>query len=86
MDVNYVYCPTCEKSVKLKRKNFDHMYHEILCFLVLTGIGIIIYLILKYIKKKNTCPNCESVFDLNNPHSHSSPDPTSTEITAYKSA
>lgn len=62
-----VYCPTCEKEVELGRKNFDHQYHEILCFLVILtlGLGFIIYFILKYSKKPNTCPNCESVFDLN---------------------
>jgi hypothetical protein len=63
-----IYCPTCEKEVELRRKNFDHQYHEILCFLVILtlGLGFIIYFILKYSKKPNTCPNCESVFDLNN--------------------
>ncbi len=58
------YCETCEHKVVLRRKNFDHMYHEVLCFLIFTGIGFLIYLILKYSKKKNTCPNCESIFDL----------------------
>lgn len=54
--------------VTLRRKNFDHVYHEILCFLVILtlGMGFIIYLILRYSKKPNTCPNCESVFDLDN--------------------
>ncbi|MFX0038984.1 MAG: LITAF-like zinc ribbon domain-containing protein [Promethearchaeota archaeon] len=63
-----VYCPTCEMVVTLRRKNFDHVYHEILCFLVILtlGMGFIIYLILRYSKKPNTCPNCESVFDLDN--------------------
>jgi hypothetical protein len=63
-----VYCPTCEKEVVLRRKNFDHVYHEVLCFMVILtlGLGFIIYFILKYSKKPNTCPNCESVFDLGN--------------------
>ncbi|UCC20550.1 MAG: LITAF-like zinc ribbon domain-containing protein [Promethearchaeota archaeon] len=63
-----VYCPTCEEIVTLRRKNFDHVYHEILCFMVILtlGLGFIIYFILKYSKKPNTCPNCESIFDLNN--------------------
>ncbi|MFX0021351.1 MAG: LITAF-like zinc ribbon domain-containing protein [Candidatus Hermodarchaeota archaeon] len=63
-----VYCPTCEEIVELRRKNFDHQYHEILLFLVLLtlGLGFFVYLILKYSKKPNTCPNCESIFDLNN--------------------
>lgn len=63
-----VYCPTCEQIVELRRKNFDHQYHEILCFTVILtlGLGFFIYLILKYSKKPNTCPNCESVFDLKN--------------------
>ncbi|MFX1417384.1 MAG: LITAF-like zinc ribbon domain-containing protein [Promethearchaeota archaeon] len=63
-----VYCPTCEEIVVLRRKNFDHAYHEILCFMVILtlGLGFIIYIMLKYSKKPNTCPNCESVFDLNN--------------------
>jgi len=66
--VHKVYCPTCEEIVTLRRKNFDHVYHEILCFMVILtlGLGFIIYFILKYSKKPNTCPNCESVFDLNN--------------------
>jgi len=34
--------------------------------MVLTGIGFIIYLILRFLKNKNTCPNCESEFDLTN--------------------
>ena len=61
-----VYCPTCEREVVLRRKNFDHVYHEVLCFMVFLtlGLGFIIYFILKYSKKPNTCPNCESVFDL----------------------
>ena len=63
-----VYCPTCEREVELRRKNFAHQYHEILCFSVILtlGLGFIIYFILKYSKKPNTCPNCESVFDLKN--------------------
>ncbi|MFX0083124.1 MAG: hypothetical protein ACFE94_15360 [Candidatus Hodarchaeota archaeon] len=28
------------------------------------GLGFIIYFILKYSKKPNTCPNCEAEFDL----------------------
>ncbi|MFX1503540.1 MAG: LITAF-like zinc ribbon domain-containing protein [Promethearchaeota archaeon] len=61
-----VYCPTCEEIVELRRKNFSHQYHELLCFMVLLtlGLGFFIYYILKYSKKPNTCPNCESVFDL----------------------
>ncbi|MHA1292880.1 MAG: hypothetical protein ACTSQJ_09460 [Promethearchaeota archaeon] len=59
-----VYCETCEREVILRRKNFDHIYHEIICFMVLTVILIPLYLILKYARKKNTCPNCESKFDL----------------------
>ncbi len=63
-----VYCPTCEQEVVLRRKNFDHIYHEVLLFLVILtlGLGFIIYLILKYSKKPNTCPNCETAFDLDN--------------------
>ncbi|MFW9998943.1 MAG: LITAF-like zinc ribbon domain-containing protein [Candidatus Hodarchaeota archaeon] len=63
-----VYCPTCERVVELRRKNFAHQYHEILCFTVILtlGLGLIIYFILKYSKKPNTCPNCESIFDLKN--------------------
>ena len=61
-----VYCPTCEQEVILRRKNFEHMYHEILCFLVImtVGLGFFVYLILKYSKKKDRCPNCETQFDL----------------------
>jgi hypothetical protein len=63
-----VYCSTCEENVELRRKNFDHAYHELLCFLVLgtAGLGFFIYLILKYSKKKNRCPNCETIYDLDN--------------------
>ena len=65
---NTVYCPTCEQNVMLRRKNFDHTYHEILCFSVILtmGLGYILYLILKYSKPKDRCPNCEALFDLNN--------------------
>ena len=63
-----VYCPTCEHNVVLRRKNFEHRYHELLCFAVIltAGIGFILYLILKYSKPENTCPNCEAQFDLDN--------------------
>jgi len=63
-----VYCPTCEQEVILGRKNFEHRWHEILCFLVIltAGIGFFLYLILKYSKPENTCPNCEREFDLQN--------------------
>ncbi|MBY9015790.1 MAG: LITAF-like zinc ribbon domain-containing protein [Candidatus Lokiarchaeota archaeon] len=63
-----VFCPTCEQNVVLRRKNFEHIYHEILCFSVIltAGLGFILYLILKYSKKKDRCPNCEAKFDLNN--------------------
>ncbi len=61
-----VYCPTCEREVNLRRKNFDPVYHEVLCFMVILtlGLGFLVFFILKYSKKPNTCPNCESVFDL----------------------
>ncbi len=61
-----VYCPTCENFVVPTRKNFDHIYHEILCFMIFLtlGLGIFIYLILKYRKKKNRCPNCERILEL----------------------
>ncbi|MHA2289954.1 MAG: LITAF-like zinc ribbon domain-containing protein, partial [Promethearchaeota archaeon] len=63
-----VYCPTCEQEVVLRRKNFEHIYHEVLCFLVIltVGMGFFLYLILKYSKKKDRCPNCEMQFDLQN--------------------
>ncbi|MBY9020714.1 MAG: hypothetical protein KGD67_06640 [Candidatus Lokiarchaeota archaeon] len=63
-----VFCSTCEQNVILGRKNFAHIYHEILCFSVILtmGLGFILYLILKYSKAKDTCPNCEAQFDLNN--------------------
>jgi hypothetical protein len=63
-----VYCPVCERDVTLHRKNFDHIYHEVLCFMVMLtcGFGFFIYLILKYSKKKDRCPNCEMRFNLNN--------------------
>ncbi|MHA2036816.1 MAG: LITAF-like zinc ribbon domain-containing protein [Promethearchaeota archaeon] len=61
-----VYCPTCEREVVLRRKNFEHQYHELLCFLVILtlGVGFIIYYLLKLSKKPNTCPNCETEFDM----------------------
>jgi hypothetical protein len=30
------------------------------------GLGFILYLILKYSKPKDRCPNCEAQFDLKN--------------------
>ncbi|MHA1471581.1 MAG: hypothetical protein ACTSQW_00620 [Promethearchaeota archaeon] len=65
---NTVYCATCEQKVELRRKNFEHIYHEVLCFSVIltAGLGFILYLILKYSKPKDSCPNCETQFDLNN--------------------
>jgi len=61
-----IFCPVCDRNIKLIRANFDHIYHELLCFLVILtlGIGLFFVLIVKYLKKKNTCPNCESIFDL----------------------
>ena len=59
-----VYCETCERNVILRRKTFDHVYHEILCFIVISLFLIPLYLFLKYRKKPNTCPNCETEFDL----------------------
>ena len=35
-----VYCPVCEADVELRRKNFEHIYHEVLCFLVTLTAGI----------------------------------------------
>ena len=70
-----VYCDTCEKFVELKRKSFDHMYHELLCIMFLTVILAPLYLIFKYFqlenkrihfKRKNCCPHCETKFDLKN--------------------
>ncbi|MFX1456312.1 MAG: LITAF-like zinc ribbon domain-containing protein [Promethearchaeota archaeon] len=63
-----VFCPTCEREVILRRKNFEHQYHELLCFMVILtmGLGFIIYYLLKISKKPNTCPNCETEFDLKN--------------------
>ena len=68
MGKKIVYCPTCEQKIVLRRKNFDHVYHEVLAFMVILtcGLGIFIYLILKYSKKKDRCPNCDSQFDLEN--------------------
>ncbi len=63
MTKRIVYCETCERDVELRRKNFDQQYHEILCLLIVLTIGIG-YWILKYSKKKNTCPYCETEFDL----------------------
>ncbi|MBD3255095.1 MAG: hypothetical protein GF383_08370 [Candidatus Lokiarchaeota archaeon] len=60
-----VYCDVCERNVTLKRKNFDHQYHEVIVLLIIFTLGIA-YLILKYTKKKNTCPHCEKEFDLDN--------------------
>ncbi|MFW9898341.1 MAG: hypothetical protein ACFFDO_03670 [Candidatus Thorarchaeota archaeon] len=61
-----IYCETCERFVELKRKSFNHRYHELLCIMFLTVFLIPLYFFLKYSKKKNTCPNCETIFDLNN--------------------
>jgi len=58
-----VYCETCEREVELRRKDFEQKYNEIMCFLTLFTFGLG-YIILKYIRKKDTCPYCESRFDL----------------------
>lgn len=64
-----IYCPTCERMVIPRRKNFDHKYHELIFFFIcLTmGLGYFIYLAIKYTKKKDTCPYCERTFDMDNP-------------------
>ncbi|MBD3197831.1 MAG: hypothetical protein GF317_22460 [Candidatus Lokiarchaeota archaeon] len=61
-----VYCSVCERYVKPSRKKIDHKYHELWAFFFFLtfGIGFIIYLIIKFRKKQNTCPFCESVLDL----------------------
>ncbi len=41
------------------------MYHEVLCLLTVATLGIG-YFILRFMKKKNTCPHCETEFDLEN--------------------
>ncbi|MFX1571300.1 MAG: hypothetical protein ACFFB0_00985 [Promethearchaeota archaeon] len=60
-----VYCDVCEREIVLHRKNFDHIYHEVLCFMVLLtlGFGFIIYFILRLFQPW-VCPNCEKQFDL----------------------
>jgi hypothetical protein len=60
-----VYCETCERNIVLRRKQFEHVYHEVLCLLTFMSFGLA-YVILKYMKKKDTCPNCQSKFDLKN--------------------
>lgn len=66
MEKKVVYCDVCEQEIVLSRKSFNHKYHEILFFMIVLtlGLGYFVYLILKYRKKKDTCPNCESKFDL----------------------
>ena len=61
----FVYCETCEANVSLRRKQFEHKYHEILCLLTIVTLGLA-YIILSLLKKRNTCPNCQSTFDLKN--------------------
>jgi hypothetical protein len=58
-----VYCETCQREVKLVRRHFKQKYNELICFLTLFTIGIG-YIILKYTRKKDTCPYCERRFDL----------------------
>ena len=60
-----IYCETCEREVELRRKDIEQKYNEIVCFLTLFTLGIG-YIILKYSRKKNTCPYCETKFDLKN--------------------
>ncbi|MFO8017134.1 MAG: hypothetical protein R6U96_00720 [Promethearchaeia archaeon] len=80
-----VYCDVCEDYVRLTRKKFDHIYHEVLVFLILTGIGAIVYLILKYSRSKNTCPNCEKEFNLDSLSDMGKREPHTGEI-IYKEA
>ncbi|MBN1214107.1 MAG: hypothetical protein JXA99_01570 [Candidatus Lokiarchaeota archaeon] len=63
-----VFCNTCERYVELKRKQIDQKYHELWFFFVFLtfGFGYLIFLIVKYRKRKNSCPYCEDIFDLNN--------------------
>lgn len=75
-----VYCNICENYVRLARKKFDHIYHEILVILILTGIGAILYLILKYIRPKNRCPHCERTFDVEALEDTGKRDPHTGEI------
>ncbi len=62
---NLVYCDTCEANVILRRRQFQHKYHELLCILILITFGLG-YIVLKFSKKKNCCPNCQESFDLKN--------------------
>ncbi len=61
-----VFCHICERYVEPKRKQIDQKYHEIWFFIVILtfGFGYLVYLIRKYIKKKNSCPFCEDKLDL----------------------
>ncbi|MFX1236819.1 MAG: hypothetical protein ACFFAS_08180 [Promethearchaeota archaeon] len=60
-----IYCDVCDQNVSLRRKQFEHKYHEILCLTMIVTFGMS-YLILRYIKRKDTCPNCQTRFDLDN--------------------
>ncbi|TFG01143.1 MAG: hypothetical protein EU541_00035 [Promethearchaeota archaeon] len=69
MTKKHVWCPTCERYVKLKYKSMPHTYHELWAFFIFLtfGIGIIIYLLIRYHQPKNRCPHCERKFDLEKP-------------------
>ncbi|TFF88803.1 MAG: hypothetical protein EU550_00595 [Promethearchaeota archaeon] len=57
----FAYCPTCERTVQLHRKNIQHKYHEILFFMIVLtcGLGFFLYLALRFRMPKKFCPHCE---------------------------
>lgn len=67
-----VYCSTCEREVVLRKKNFDHKYHELVMIFTICTIGLG-YLLLRAFKKRNRCPHCETEFDIKNLSQYKSP-------------
>jgi len=62
INIKYAYCDECKKEIeKPKRKPLDELEKSVWTVIILSTLGfaIIPFLIyLKYIRKRNTCPDC----------------------------
>lgn len=52
-----MYCPNCEMNIITKRDDFRYLLAFILA---LTGIGLVIYILYYFDKKKDLCVHCET--------------------------
>ncbi|TFG04717.1 MAG: hypothetical protein EU539_10330, partial [Promethearchaeota archaeon] len=62
----YAFCRYCMKPImNPKRKSMDSLYYTIWIVIIIAtlGIALIPFLIIRYLKKKAYCPDCQSVLE-----------------------